>query len=483
MSRRFRSSAGFSLIELVISLAVTVIVMVAMLTLFDRSARMSKAENAVTDAQQNARYASYQLVREARMAGAGAYPASVTVGGSVRQLGVSLSLGSTVWGTGSSYDTSNDIANDIFVGGTHHVRLGTDLLHVRGVILNAVYDLGTASWVPPSPGGTTATLKIEPCTKYNDPAASPSDACYPNGTNDMSYFPSDPSAPQPAVVPTSISTGTEVQLTLDVGDSTSPNSTYAQTISPGGAFPTGLANPSRGGILDDRVFFVDDGTASGADCRPATQNQVPGPCHPQLAVADWATGDTSATPFSTATVTPIADDIEDLQVAYGLDYYDLTTGSGSLSAPAPTRLDPVTGQPLSYPSDGSLSIVNAGNFGTYVTAARGSTTPASGQDPTVSTTADGDEWIWNVPGEPASGTFDRTSDLSRLRAIEVAILAKGSNPDPNYQGPNALAWLLMDSAAPTVSQIMKTAGGTAAPKAFHRRVVEVRMDFRNFNLQ
>jgi hypothetical protein len=495
---------GFSLVELLITLLITLAIMIAMLTLFERGSRLSKVEGTVTDSQQNVRYASYQMVREARMTGAGVYPASIAVAGTARQLAVSLSVGSTAWGTGTQYDTSNDIASDIFIGGTHHVRRGTDVLHIRGVITNAVYDLGTASWVPPTGGTTTGTLTIEPCTKYPDPTSVSGDPCFPNGANDMSIFAASGS-PQPAenrlfvmsdvlgsvgvglvthVDTNDVAAGREAVLTIDVGDSGSPDTAYPQTICPAGIFPLGLINPSRGGILDDRVFFVDDGTASGQDCNPTNAALDPGPCHPQLAVADWAPGDSSATPFSTATVTPIADDIEDLQVAYGMDFYDLTTGSGSWASPAPVRSDPVTGAPLSYPSDGSLSITSQSDFNTFVTAARGSSTPAAGQDPTASTTAGGDEWIWNVAGEPTTGTFDRTSDLSRLRAIEIAILAKGTDPDAKYQGPNAMTWPLLDSTAQTVSQIMKTSpGGTAAPKAFHRRSTTVRVEFRNFNFQ
>jgi hypothetical protein len=160
------------------------------------------------------------------------------------------------------------------------------------------------------------------------------------------------------------------------------------------------------------------------DCNLATsravQDQVPGPCHPVLCYADWVTGDTTAAPFSTATVTPVADDVEDLQVAYGIDFYDTTAGTGTLASPAPTRTDSTTHLPLSYPSDGSISrtyLTGTGGFTTIVTAAQGATGP--GLDPSEDASDVGkDEWVGNFAGEIASGTFDQASDLSRLNAIE-----------------------------------------------------------------
>ncbi|HET9794408.1 MAG TPA: prepilin-type N-terminal cleavage/methylation domain-containing protein [Thermoanaerobaculia bacterium] len=508
---------GFSLVELIVSLAIVVIVILAMSTLFDKSNRMAKAENSVTDAQQSARYGSYQLVREARMAGAGGIAASVADGGNFRQLAVSLNLGSSHWGTSADFDSNNvnSVNDTVCIGGTcgtagaHHVRAGTDLLHVRGVLLNSVYDLGSGSWAGPGGSGSTGTLVIQPCTKYQDAAADPSSLCYPYGTNDMSLFPIGvPSASQPTngrlfvmtdllgnsgvgkitdVLPSTVTvgagTGTKVTLTIDVGSSASPDTAYWQTISPGGAFPTGLSTPSRGGVLDDRVFFVDDGTTAGQSCTPANATISPGPCHPQLAVADWVDGDAAGTPFSTATVTPVADDVEDLQVAYGMDFYDAVAGTGTFTSPAPTRNDPVTGLPLGYPSDGSISITDQTAFNNAVTAARGSSIPAAGSDASESATADADEWIWNVGGEPGGATFNRASDLSRLKALEVTILAKGQNPDPQYGGPNALDFPLFDSAALTVSRMTKNAALSTVAMPYHRRAVTVRLQLRNFALQ
>jgi type IV pilus assembly protein PilW len=71
---------GFSLVELLVAMAVTMVVIGGVLTLFDKSNRMTKTETGVSDAQQSARYGSYLLVRDVRMAGAGGVSSSTALG-------------------------------------------------------------------------------------------------------------------------------------------------------------------------------------------------------------------------------------------------------------------------------------------------------------------------------------------------------------------------------------------------------------------
>lgn len=492
---RLRGEGGFSLIEVLVAIVIMVVAVLGMLALFDRSNRMSKVENNVTDEQQSARYASYQVVRELRMTGAGAVPASIAVGG-ISQLGLSLTLGSTTYNDGK---LSNNVGNDVFIGpasSIYHVRQGTDFLHVRGVITNALYDLGSSSWIPPS-GGTPGTLVIQPCTKFTDPTATAGTPCYPNGRNDMSVFASSTSYPVnrlfvmsdqlgnvgvglitnvsvgPAVPATN---GNVATLTISTADP------YVQSLNAGNAFPAGLTNPSRGGVMDDRVYFITDGPAGGVNC-PATGAvavQSPGPCHPVLMVADWGPTAPGATnPFGGdgVTVTPIADDIEDLQVAYGDDFYDVNTDTGSFTSPAPAEIDPITGQPRPYPSDGSISITTKATFTNIITASQGSSPPNA--DPSEDASAAGlDEWLGNHSGEIAIGTFDWTSDLSRIRSLEIGVLAKAKDPDPKSAGPGSRAWKLLDSTAVTVSD---PTSGNNLP--YHRRAQTVRVDLRNFQTQ
>jgi hypothetical protein len=106
-----------------------------------------------------------------------------------------------------------------------------------------------------------------------------------------------------------------------------------------------------------------------------------------------------------------------------------------------------------------------------VTGAYGSTAP--NQDPSEDASAiDKDEWVGNVANEVKMATFDYTSDLSLLKSVEIAILAKGTQPDPAYVGLGATSWSLMDTGAQTVS--------AQNSFAYHRRLISVRAQLRNY---
>ena len=490
-SRSRLRSAGFSLVELLISLGITVVIVIGIASMFDRSNRLAKVETSVTDAQQNARYASYQIVREGRMAGAGGVPASV---GSV-QLGVTLSIGTSTYHTASSgaqlTNNVNSTTDTVFIGGTHHVKKGTDVFHIRGIITGAVEDLGTSAFDP-----STGILVIHSCTKFKDTSTPSSSPCYPNGINDVSSYATF-SASTPRLFEVSDDKGNVgIALLTAVAMGTDPNGlpnatltlsltgdAYAKSLNSLGTFNTYLTTPTRGGILDDLLYFVDDGTSAGQTCGTANQSVNPGPCHPQLAVAQWGSGAGGCSisvddPFACATVTPIADDIEDMQVAYGIDFYDAIGNTGTLASPAPTRNDS-TGSPLSYASDNSISRTNLSStsMATIVASAQGSTSP--NLDPSEDSSGFGfDEWVGNRTGEikySTSNCLDFSSDLSQLKAVEISILAKGTNPDPQYKGLGAKAWAVMDSGATLVS--------SQNGYAYHRRLIPVRVSLRNYQLQ
>ena len=69
--RASRSSAGFTLVEMIVVTLLLLIAMVGLLAVFDASARINKNETDVADAQGNVRYGIYQMTRAIRMAGAG----------------------------------------------------------------------------------------------------------------------------------------------------------------------------------------------------------------------------------------------------------------------------------------------------------------------------------------------------------------------------------------------------------------------------
>ncbi len=71
---------GFTLIEVVVALAVFAIFMIGILNLLDTSTRISEVEKALADTQENVRFAAYHLMRTTRMTGGAGLPFAVTVG-------------------------------------------------------------------------------------------------------------------------------------------------------------------------------------------------------------------------------------------------------------------------------------------------------------------------------------------------------------------------------------------------------------------
>src|SRR5258708_37485296 len=69
-----RRQAGFTLVELLVSLAVTIILLLGVLATFDLNARASKAQTNVADMQQSLRIAQDDVIRIVRMAGRGGLP-------------------------------------------------------------------------------------------------------------------------------------------------------------------------------------------------------------------------------------------------------------------------------------------------------------------------------------------------------------------------------------------------------------------------
>ncbi len=73
-STRSTTSSGFTLIEMLVAIAIFTILMIGLLNLLDNSTRISKIESALADTQENVRYATYHLMRTARMMGGSTMP-------------------------------------------------------------------------------------------------------------------------------------------------------------------------------------------------------------------------------------------------------------------------------------------------------------------------------------------------------------------------------------------------------------------------
>lgn len=196
---------------------------------------------------------------------------------------------------------------------------------------------------------------------------------------------------------------------------------------------TPVVKPRRVGVLDDIVFFIGllPTTGVGAD---------PNGDHPFL-----GQGIRRGDKFE---ITILAEDVEDLQIAYGVDGND----------------------------DGAVTRSGAGPF-----------TDPLNRDPNASTVADDDEWRPNVTGETAlfaDTDFQKqnpyvdghtgvppAAHCPRLRGVIVSLLAKAHDPDPTYKGPAAQGYLIMDSTATPVAGNIR------------RRVQSLKINLRNYAFQ
>src|SRR6185436_4237235 len=107
-----RGSAGFTLVELLVSLAVTAVLILGVLATFDFSSRMNRVQMNVADMQQSLRIAQSEMVKVGRMAGRGGLPANFAV-----QLTNNVASGTKLITTEASTE----------------VLEGTDVLTLRGV--------------------------------------------------------------------------------------------------------------------------------------------------------------------------------------------------------------------------------------------------------------------------------------------------------------------------------------------------------------
>ena len=111
---------GFTLIEVVVAMAVFAIFMIGILNLLDSSTKISEIEKALADTQENVRFAAYHVMRTARMAGGAGIPFAGDVAGTGSWI-----AGELVSNRTGSYTTPYPL-------GAVDVLDGADVLTVRG---------------------------------------------------------------------------------------------------------------------------------------------------------------------------------------------------------------------------------------------------------------------------------------------------------------------------------------------------------------
>ena len=464
---RLRSrERGFTLVEMIVVTLLLLIAMVGLLAVFDAGARINKNETDVADAQGSVRYGIYQMTRVIRMAGSGGLYVTQAV---LNHADKGLS-GLIPANSGFSYDNVSGVSVIDQTGTRIRVRDGTDMIEIRGVVFSPLlgFDQQTGC------GGCTSSADLTVLPITGDPvigqhvnndatqrpqfasidaytagatAAEPMLVVVMDGNSDLHTGCSDPLPngsqrfPQPAynvgvlAQPTrlvSSNTFGPVDFGASLGQHFNAEMPSIGTTEP----PVAIQKVRRAGVLDDVLFFI------GLQ----DTNTDPQGLHPFL-----AQGIRRGDHFQ---VTILADDVEDMQVAYGVDL------------------------------NGDFA-VNRGDFGC-------GPDPVADPDADVSNQIECDEWRPNAgvgtdepvfapeqfqSQDPFAGGHSGSPPAAhcpRLHAVMISLLAKARDADPTYKGPTAQGYKLMNHDLTTFPLI---------PGQYRRRVQTLRVNLRNYAFQ
>lgn len=149
-------AAGFTVIEMTVSLLVLTVVLLGMLSLFDFTNRLSNVQTNVADMQQSLRSAQQDVIRTVRMAGRGPIPLAQPPAGIAAAVWDQVPAGTRIGGNG-----------------TPTVFPGTDILTVRGVFSTPIYQVNSASAaafdIQKVAGGFTGTVVVQDRTPTSIP--------------------------------------------------------------------------------------------------------------------------------------------------------------------------------------------------------------------------------------------------------------------------------------------------------------------------
>lgn len=153
-SRRVREQ-GFSLLELIIAMAIATEVLLAAGLIFDVHNRMASVQTQITDMQQSLRIGHYDMVRLLRMAGRGGLPGTFVVnpGPPLRLQGNAIDVRDGV--------LESDDSNQVAIG-TNSPRAvpGTDILILRGCISAPLYQVAGTGVDFQMTSATTAQITL-----------------------------------------------------------------------------------------------------------------------------------------------------------------------------------------------------------------------------------------------------------------------------------------------------------------------------------
>ncbi|HXU30916.1 MAG TPA: PilW family protein [Thermoanaerobaculia bacterium] len=334
----YRRRSGFTVVELLIVLAVTLILTLIMLQLFNLSDRLARVQTRVSEMQQSLRIGQYDMVRLARMAGRGGLP-SIQAGTALPS-GIAVSVRGNVSGTGARL-TPGD-------AGTPKLLEGTDVITLRGAFSTQIFQLNSLDkrtfrrWddgANPAGGGSDADPATTTNGEFQLCAVSPAGIAQPLAPfqaliDDASTNPSGASL-EALVLVSPLDPAFYTVVQMDPIHSTKTATTCAigiegvtikyltnddarsvayRALQPPGAFrmPPQLTSAIYVGIIEEYRYYVREDRADPTD--PASD------LVPVLTRARFYPGTEVAYQNNASNLTvDIASGIVDLQASYGID--------------------------------------------------------------------------------------------------------------------------------------------------------------------
>lgn len=333
---RSSGQQGFTLVELLVALAVTVVVVLGILLLFDFNNKLTRVQTNVADMQQSERIAQYDMVRLARMAGRGGMPLSA---------GTALPAGSGISVLNNAPAGTYLIAGDAT---SPKILEGTDVLTLRGAFATPIYEAAFANTntfslsgpgTPTAANATGGTVAI--CNK--SPAGTDQDLTALTALIDLaaggkvrkealilvspiadtiySIVAMDPvSSTKTATAAACPTGGITIAFACDPVDATVIKYRALYPAPAGASLNSSLTNVAFVGLLEEHRFYVREDRAIAGD---ATSTLTP-----VLSRARFYPG--TDLPYADDTSNlkqDIADGIVDLQIAFGVD----VNGDGQLA--------------------------------------------------------------------------------------------------------------------------------------------------------
>lgn len=363
--------SGFTIVEMAISLLVTVTVLLGVLALFDFSNKLTRVQTNVADMQQSLRTAQYDMVRLARMTGRGGLP----MGGLP---------------DGQALSIRNNVAENERVAAPDSplVLPDTDVLTIRGIFSSSIYQIDTENPASLDLDDPVAPTRGSLIIQSTTPTGITQDLTYirdaiRSNTQEAILLVSSRDASVYTVVELDPGTSAESATEVTVGFQVTGgrfSAEYGRFSSEGpGAFPVNMTSVAFAGILEEYRFYVReehailDDPSSEITSKLARARTFPGTDVPYADQDDNLRVD-------------LADNIIDLQIALGLD-----TANGGCTLEA---------------NETTCSIFESEN----------------GEE---------DDWLYNDDKPVDLVAFGS----STLHYVRVTTLARTDRPDPQYRAP------------------------------------------------